>query len=214
MVKETNIQTAFQEVMAASGNIPPKQKQVLAASLSLFAEKGFASTTTKEIAERAGVAEGTVYRRYRTKDELLAGVLAPFMTDVLPKLVSEFAEKVVGQTYSSRHDLVATVVNDRMQFVVANQSVLRIMVTEILVRNDLRDQTISRMVPLLKQNLYPVLDHLKAIGELIDWPNDRIAQFMIGTMLTQLVRSTLTNEDVTSAATLIIKFLEKGLAPE
>jgi len=87
MVKETNIQTAFQEVMAASGNIPPKQKQVLAASLSLFAEKGFASTTTKEIAERAGVAEGTVYRRYRTKDELLAGVLAPFMTDVLPKLV-------------------------------------------------------------------------------------------------------------------------------
>ncbi|MGX6427937.1 TetR/AcrR family transcriptional regulator [Levilactobacillus yonginensis] len=214
MVKETNIQTAFQEVMAASGNIPPKQKQVLAASLSLFAEKGFASTTTKEIAERAGVAEGTVYRRYRTKDELLAGVLAPFMTDVLPKLVSEFAEKVVGQTYSSRHDLVATVVNDRMQFVVANQSVLRIMVTEILVRNDLRDQTISRMVPLLKQNLYPVLDHLKAIGELVDWPNDRIAQFMIGTMLTQLVRSTLTNEDVTSAATLIIKFLEKGLAPE
>lgn len=214
MVKETNIQTAFQEVMAASGNIPPKQKQVLAASLSLFAEKGFASTTTKEIAERAGVAEGTVYRRYRTKDELLAGVLAPFMTDVLPKLVSEFAEKVVGQTYSSRHDLVATVVNDRIQFVVANQSVLRIMVTEILVRNDLRDQTISRMVPLLKQNLYPVLDHLKAIGELVDWPNDRIAQFMIGTMLTQLVRSTLTNEDVTSAATLIIKFLEKGLAPE
>ena len=214
MVKETNIQTAFQEVMAASGNIPPKQKQVLAASLSLFAEKGFASTTTKEIAERAGVAEGTVYRRYRTKDELLAGVLAPFMTDVLPKLVSEFAEKVVGQTYSSRHDLVATVVNDRMQFVVANQSVLRIMVTEILVRNDLRDQTISRMVPLLKQNLYPVLDHLKAIGELVDWPNDRIAQFMIGTMLTQLVRSTLTNEDVTSAAPLIIKFLEKGLAPE
>jgi len=88
------------------------------------------------------------------------------------------------------------------------------MVTEILVRNDLRDQTISRMVPLLKQNLYPVLDHLKAIGELIDWPNDRIAQFMIGTMLTQLVRSTLTNEDVTSAAPLIIKFLEKGLAPE
>ncbi|MFC6207102.1 TetR/AcrR family transcriptional regulator [Levilactobacillus tongjiangensis] len=214
MVKETNIQTAFQEVMAASGNIPPKQKQVLAASLSLFAEKGFASTTTKEIAERAGVAEGTVYRRYRTKDELLAGVLAPFMTEVLPKLVSEFAEKVVGQTYSSRHDLVATVVNDRMQFVVENQSVLRILVTEILVRNDLRDQTISRMVPLLKQNLYPVLDHLKAIGELVDWPNDRIAQFMIGTMLTQLVRSTLTNEEVTSAASLIIKFLEKGLAPE
>ena len=37
---------------------------VLAAAVSVFAEKGYRTTTTKEIAERAGVNEVTLFRRY------------------------------------------------------------------------------------------------------------------------------------------------------
>lgn len=213
MTQETNIQTAFQEVMAASGDIPPKQKQVLAASLALFAEQGFARTTTKEIAARAGVAEGTVYRRYKTKDELLAAVLAPFMTEVLPKLVKEFAAKVVSQPYVTRRDLIAAVVTDRLAFVQENRSVMRILMTEVMVRQDLRDQLVPRLVPLIQGNLYPILNQLKATGELVDWPDDRIAQLMIGTMITELVRSGFTQEKLESVGDLIIEFLDKGLAP-
>lgn len=214
MAQETNMQAAFENVMAASGNIPPKQKLVLAASLELFAEQGFANTTTKEIASRAGVAEGTVYKRYKTKDALLAAVLAPYVTEVVPAFVQDFAKQVVNQPYMTLHEMLTTVVTDRIAFIKSNRAVLQVLITEILVRSDLRKQLTPRVLPLLQKNLYAVLDRLKANGELVDWPNDRIAQFMIGTMLTEMARSIFTDEDLDQAGPVLLAFLEKGLAPK
>lgn len=214
VTKEMTIQDAFQNVMATRGDVPPKQQRVLAASLALFAEQGFSNTTTKQIAARADVAEGTVYRRYKTKDELLAAVLAPFVSEVLPNLIEDFATNIVKRDYITRHDLITAVIQDRLRFAQENRHVLQVLLTELLVRSDVREQLVPQVAPLLSKNLYPVLDRLKASGELIDWPDDRIAQFMIGTMLSQLARGILANEEIESAGPMMIAFLEKGLAPE
>lgn len=40
------------------------------AALALFQSKGFDATTTKEIARKAGIAEGTVFNYFRTKDDI------------------------------------------------------------------------------------------------------------------------------------------------
>jgi AcrR family transcriptional regulator len=49
-------------------------ERVLDAASSLFAERGYAATTTRAIAERAGVNEVTVFRRFGTKAGLLTGI--------------------------------------------------------------------------------------------------------------------------------------------
>jgi AcrR family transcriptional regulator len=43
--------------------------------MSLFSQKGFRGTTTKEIAQLAGVSEAMVFRHFATKDELYAAIL-------------------------------------------------------------------------------------------------------------------------------------------
>jgi len=51
------------------------ERRVLEAALELAVRGGFDAVRQREVAERAGVALGTLYKRFRSKDELLIGVL-------------------------------------------------------------------------------------------------------------------------------------------
>jgi AcrR family transcriptional regulator len=46
------------------------KERILRAALELFREKGFEGTTTKEISRRSGIAEGTLFNYFKTKEDL------------------------------------------------------------------------------------------------------------------------------------------------
>ncbi len=48
-----------------------KREAILAAALALFAEQGFHNAPCAQIAQRAGVAAGTIYRYFESKDVLI-----------------------------------------------------------------------------------------------------------------------------------------------
>jgi AcrR family transcriptional regulator len=52
-----------------------RRTKILEAAARIFAERGFHRTTTKDIAEVADVAEGTIYNYFGTKDDLLLALL-------------------------------------------------------------------------------------------------------------------------------------------
>src|SRR6185369_2352021 len=52
-----------------------RRLQILAVAVRLFSQKGFRGTTTKEIAQAAGVSEAMVFRHFATKEELYAAIL-------------------------------------------------------------------------------------------------------------------------------------------
>ena len=65
---------------------PEADEAILRAALELFAERGVDGTSIEQIAKRAGVARLTVYRRWSSKEELLAQAIAygrnaPDLTD-------------------------------------------------------------------------------------------------------------------------------------
>ncbi|GII83177.1 putative transcriptional regulatory protein TetR [Sphaerisporangium siamense] len=55
--------------------------RILEAAAAVFAEKG-ASATTEEVAVRAGVAVGTVFRHFPTKNDLLKAILKDLMENL------------------------------------------------------------------------------------------------------------------------------------
>src|SRR5688572_33440079 len=52
-----------------------RRLQILRVAVSLFSNRGFRGTTTREIAQAAGVSEAMVFRHFATKEELYAAIL-------------------------------------------------------------------------------------------------------------------------------------------
>ena len=52
-----------------------RRTQILDTAISLFSAHGFSGTTTRKIAEAAGVSEAMVFRHFSTKDELYGAIL-------------------------------------------------------------------------------------------------------------------------------------------
>src|SRR5689334_11362848 len=52
-----------------------RRAQILETALGLFARQGFDGTSTKQIAQSAGIAEGLIFHYFPTKAQLLTAVL-------------------------------------------------------------------------------------------------------------------------------------------
>lgn len=70
-----------------------KRETLLLAAEQVFAEKGFEKATTIEIARTAGVAEGTIYEYFKSKEGLLFSVLREGFQGHVESLGVPFIEK-------------------------------------------------------------------------------------------------------------------------
>src|SRR4051794_13025884 len=52
-----------------------RRDQILNAATTVFAEKGFHRATIKDVAQTAGIADGTIYNYFANKSALLLGIL-------------------------------------------------------------------------------------------------------------------------------------------
>lgn len=69
-----------------------KRDRILKAAVKVFAKNGFHATRVSEVAKAAGVADGTIYLYFKSKEELLVSLfedrvskLLTFMRESLPK---------------------------------------------------------------------------------------------------------------------------------
>jgi len=75
---------------------------IIASAASLFAEKGFNGTKTREIAARAGVSEALIFKHFPSKEDLYAAILAedspvPSLLDSVKKLAEKRQDEAVFQ---------------------------------------------------------------------------------------------------------------------
>lgn len=74
--------------------IAERQAQILEAAAVEFSQKGYGRATTREIAARADLSEGTLYNYFDTKQDLLAGVAKTFADDVTHKIAAIEADNI------------------------------------------------------------------------------------------------------------------------
>jgi AcrR family transcriptional regulator len=58
------------------------RRQLQSVALELFAERGYDSTSLRELAERLGITKAAVYYHFRSKDEILASLIEDFLAQL------------------------------------------------------------------------------------------------------------------------------------
>lgn len=67
-----------------------KRDAILVAALELFVERGFHGTAVPEIAERAGVGAGTIYRYFASKEAIVNAVYQRHKAGVFARVMKDF----------------------------------------------------------------------------------------------------------------------------
>lgn len=66
------------------------RKQIMEASMELFYEKGYDETTTRDIINKTGILNGSLYNRFKNKDEILITLVKGAITEILDAASSIF----------------------------------------------------------------------------------------------------------------------------
>lgn len=210
-----NISTLFSKSLDEM-NISDKQKAVLQASLTLFSEKGFENTSTGDIASMAGVAEGTVYKQFKTKKQLLQVVIDSVIDEVIPKVANEFINELTTPKGPHFQEFLQNLIQNRMQFFINNLPQIRILIRESMTNMKIRQQIIEKFASLDLTKLVTIFKYYKQQGQLVDWDFIKILQYILGisgSYVAPLLFSVSNTFDVAAASQEATDFLLKGLCP-
>ncbi|MGI2901823.1 TetR/AcrR family transcriptional regulator [Tolypothrix sp. VBCCA 56010] len=123
--------------MRVFNSSPPAEAQtrsrILSAALRLFASQGFDGTTTRDLAQAAGVAEGTLFRHFPNKKAILIEVATNGWVEILTDLLTELSEM-------GSYKAVAQVMRRRMWNMHKNVDLMRVCFMEAQFHPDLRDR--------------------------------------------------------------------------
>jgi TetR/AcrR family transcriptional regulator, fatty acid metabolism regulator protein len=80
-------------VQARDNKTTDKRGRILDAAIKMFAERGFHTATVAEIARAAGVADGTIYLYFKSKEDLLLRLFDEKMTELLAEAKDELSRE-------------------------------------------------------------------------------------------------------------------------
>ncbi|MCZ0757024.1 TetR/AcrR family transcriptional regulator [Anoxybacillus sp. J5B_2022] len=168
------------QIGGKEGQFSEKQLKILEAAVEMFAEKGYAATSTSEIAKKAGVAEGTIFRHYKTKKDLLLAIVTPTLfQSVAPFLAKEFVREVFDNEYETYEQFLRAVFSNRYAFVKKYLPAIRVLWQELAFHSEIK-QCFQRV---FTEHVYPkfarIVRHFQEKGELAELPVDSVIRLTI-----------------------------------
>lgn len=112
-----------------------RREQVLSAALALFCERGYAGTSTRRIAEAAGVAESLVFHYFPTKDALLIALASRRHT-----FAGRVLAAIEGAGEGTARALLVTIAGGFSQVSAEERGFIGFMLAETQVNASLRAQ--------------------------------------------------------------------------
>ncbi|MDR6999439.1 TetR/AcrR family transcriptional regulator [Neobacillus niacini] len=177
----------IQQLFTEENELTDKQKKILIAAIESFSEKGYAGTSTNEIAKKAGVAEGTIFRHYKTKKDLLLSIVAPMMAKLIAPFIIQDLNKVLDHEFDQVECFLKAMIENRREFLKRHLSILKILLQEIPFQPELREQFFEHVAKKTFDRFVNIIQHYQRKGQMIEMPPESAARLAITTIFGSLV---------------------------
>ncbi len=173
-------------------------RAIVAATLGLLEDHGYAGLTMGAVAERAGVSTATLYRRSSSKEDLVVGALATLVAD-----------QPAVDTGSLEADLRA-MLGRMVEHLSGDRGRLLLgLVGEVLRHPALADEVRARLSQPVRHDIRAMLDRAKGRGEILRCVEDEVAiALLVGPLHYWLVSGeTITDNVIDSLVPMLLRAL-------
>ncbi|GAF65468.1 putative transcriptional regulator [Bacillus sp. TS-2] len=123
------------------------QKKIINAATELFSTHGFEKSSTIDIAKAAGVAEITLFRNFKSKNNLLYQLLAPTIAELSKK------SNINNEKYLLPEEIIKVQMTDRINLVQDNKIEMNILLKEFINHEEVREAILEHISEPLKNSI-------------------------------------------------------------
>jgi TetR/AcrR family transcriptional regulator, cholesterol catabolism regulator len=118
------VSAARQPGKSAAPLVSERREEILALASKIFADKGYASTTVREIADAAGILSGSLYHHFASKEAMLDEIMHGF----LDHIVEQYRATVAAG--GDPIDVLRALIREAFSSLGGNPAALAVMINE------------------------------------------------------------------------------------
>ncbi|ACB85652.1 TetR/AcrR family transcriptional regulator [Natranaerobius thermophilus] len=132
--------------------------RIIHAARESFAKKGFQGATIAEIANKAGLSEGAIYRHFKSKEELLMQCVTPVLEEIIENMEENFPQ------VETLREFVKQNLELRLQMFQKNYNTFRILINELPYSNEMVRQYM-KFLSKQEQKISKLMKRVKDLGQ-------------------------------------------------
>jgi AcrR family transcriptional regulator len=189
-----------------------RRGEIMAAAKNVFARRGFHATTIADIAKQAGLAYGSVYWYFESKDELFHALMAVEETALRSHIAAALAQlsENVGEEAQLR-----TAVRATLEFFEADKATVKLFLRDAYALGDRFEKHLGGIYERFIDDIETFIVAAQERGQVVAAPA-RMVAYTLAALVGQLAHRRLnTDDDVTASqvADFVVALVLDGLRP-
>lgn len=190
-----------------------RRREILAAAKEVFARNGFHATAIADVAKQAGLAYGSVYWYFASKDELFHALMAAEEAALRTHLTAALAQLDGGD--APFRAFVQSSVQATFEFFEADKSCVKLLFRDAYALGDRFEKHLGGIYERFIDNIETFIIAAQERDEVVTAP-PRMVAYTLAALIGQLAHRRLsTDDDVTAAqvAEFVVSMVLDGLRP-
>jgi len=191
------------------------EDKIMDSAIKLFYQKGYNGASTSEIAKEAGIAEGTIFRYFKTKKEILNQVLIKLIENLSQSLITDRMDMILKENKGqSTRDILKIILSDRVVMIDENWETIKIIITEMQFHEDIREAFFKNVVSRVDKLLDKLIKSGIEKGSIKNINKVLIKQVIVGNFASYIIRKKFMNCEDKINIDDVIDVLLNGIGTE